>query len=333
MDSPPEKRPKHRASTAAVERAEPIGTEEEEVVEGARGGGAERTSPPRPQPTVVPTHIQIVGLRADGAPPVVLASNQLHGNRQLLLDTPAAVGLYIRPLRRPTSTAVTVAWRLHNGKQFPDVAAVAPSSPTLLLGRVYPSLRHALVSLLLWSLGGMTGALSYRVSEADGFPDFVVENAELLGGPARGSSGVTGERNPDIPGIRSVGRLAVHLLPQEPSHAQLVSLSKDVVGGDFGAAVLLVGSLRPGGAGGPLAPPQIHPGRPPPTGKKNTGVVGGRPPPPRHTAGRHGAAGRRCGRPPAALGGAARLVPLRPGSTVRPGWAPPPCRTGGWSSR
>jgi hypothetical protein len=63
--------------------------------------------------------------------------------------------------------------------------SIAPASPTLLMGRVYPSLRHALVSLLLWSLGGMTGALVYHVSDKDGFPNIVLENAELLGGPAR----------------------------------------------------------------------------------------------------------------------------------------------------
>lgn len=147
-------------------------------------GNNTTTEPTRANPDA---HLQILGLLPDGAS-LRLTSQQLRGNRQLLLSTPDAVSLYIRPNKRPIAGTgnhpVTVAWRLHNGKQFPDVAAIAPSSPTLLLGRtprgtlpcrngngrrriprqpVYPSLRHALVSLLLWSLGGMTGALVYHV--------------------------------------------------------------------------------------------------------------------------------------------------------------------------
>ena len=123
--------------------------------------------------------------------PVVLASSQLHGNRMLLLNNTESVQLHIRPMKRSCvchakghvhgleSTTKTLHRRRLPGvcmqvgtypwMQVTHADPVDPSyprwptghQPTIFQDRVYNHIQHGLISLLLWSLGGLSHSVQY----------------------------------------------------------------------------------------------------------------------------------------------------------------------------
>lgn len=207
--------------------------------------------PPDP-PTSV---IQMLGL-GDG--PIVLASNQLHGNRTLLLTNPETIRLDIRPIKRPlaptTGGSASLVWRQHTGKQFPEPDV---PSPTLFQDCVYGTLQQALLAFLLWTCGGATGLTKWTAnpSGSTGFPHFVLKNAVHVGITTRSS---TNQTEPDIDTEENI---ALHLLHSEPGSGSdtlllcvgiclrpttLVALAQQLVDLDpvVQACMVLVGSLR-----------------------------------------------------------------------------------------
>lgn len=194
--------------------------------------------------------IQILGL---GDAPVVLKLSQLHGNRSLLLTQPDNVRLEVRAAKRNAAAAAleappTPVWRPYTGRQYPEGDA---ATPTLFGGRVYSTFQHALLGLLLWSGGGLTGSVSMLPypNGTDRFPHFVITEADSV----LPASVFQADDPPQGKG------LAVHLLAQEPGPSVLASLASELGSTPcvppLWGCMVLIGALRPSsnhhaGAGG-----------------------------------------------------------------------------------
>ena len=175
--------------------------------------------------------IRLLGV---GDQPIVLSPDQLRGNRSLLLSNPAAVRLDIRQQKRTNRDADTPPeWRVHRGKSLPE--ADNPS-PTVFQNVVYATYQHAMLALLLWTGGGMTGAFQVRHYPRGplSFPHFVVDNHSnmVAGGPAHDEDDSRG--------------MAIHLLHQEPGPSTMAALASSMleVAPPLAGCVLLVGTLR-----------------------------------------------------------------------------------------
>lgn len=173
--------------------------------------------------------VQLIGLPSVG--PVSLPGDRIHGDRRLLVDHPEIVHLYIRKnrVRHPAKKGAPL-WRPFVGKALPDPTQ---ASPTIFNGSVYHSLQDAFLACVLWFGGGATGALEYSFYPrgAKAFPTVQLAEAEAVGLCAPVSS----DRS-----------LALHFLPEEPSHQGYRALGEGMRQAGLERCLLLVGQIRPG---------------------------------------------------------------------------------------
>ena len=177
------------------------------------------------KPSPMPNEVQLLGLPSVG--PVTLSGDHVHGSRNLLLENPESVHLYIRTKqigqKRPASRGPR--WRAFTGKLIP---VAGRRSPTVFNGTVHGSLQEALLACLLWFAGGATKALQYtfRPLGPDSFPMLQIEDGADVG--------------------LSSGSLSVHLLATEPSHAEYRQLGQTMLATKIDRCMLLYGQLQTG---------------------------------------------------------------------------------------
>lgn len=105
----------------------------------------------------------------------------------------------------------------------------------------------ALLACLLWSCGGVTGALNYSFYPHGGPcrdpapPTVLLQTSPLSPSPA----------DPEEP-------LALHMMVSEPSHSQLLDLAAALRGHGHRRCMVLIGALRPVGTRRPSDAPQLR---------------------------------------------------------------------------
>lgn len=184
----------------------------------------------------------ITGLLPDDAA-ITLNIKQIIGNRGLLTEDPDNVRLIVRSTKRTRSGSgshhrLALPWKTYNGKIFPD--GQTPST-TVFGNHVFGTFQDAMFAFLLWIHGGATGGLRYDLHPHN----------------KRGGAGrfpLVALHHPDRIGIHMGGdddgghhrRLAVFLLPTEPSHTVLRRCVATLLADPgFGDGMILIGTLRP----------------------------------------------------------------------------------------
>ena len=198
--------------------------------------------------------IQLLGVNGNG-PPVVLASTRVHGDRQLLRDHPDLVHLYIRKGtgKRLGKRKADTVWRLldwlaaacalcspgTSGRQMKSGDTAQPS-PTVFRDGAYGTLQHALLACLLWFSGGSSSLrYTFYPQGVQNFPVLHVSSGSAVG-------------------IPDGGELDLHLLSEEPTHRDLLSIGAALRERGVPRCLVLVGTLQPVLGGAVAVRPQLR---------------------------------------------------------------------------
>jgi len=119
-------------------------------------------------------------------------------------------------------------WSIMKGGKYPSTET---GSTTIYRDAVYATVYHAFLSCVLWYAGGVTGVIEYDFYPLgkDVFPHLSLKNPHALG----------------LPFDSTVDTIAMHYLPMEPTHGQLLKFGQQLRDAGYTGCVLLVGDILP----------------------------------------------------------------------------------------
>lgn len=151
-------------------------------------------------------------------------------NRNLLIEDPTNVRLIVRSTKRTRGhQRLALPWKPYNGKLIPD--GDTPST-TIFGDFVFCNYQDAMFAFLLWIYGGATGGLQYELcpNKRGRLPLVAIQHPQDIG----------------VPMGTDARRLAIFLMPSEPSHTVLRRCAECLLENDaYGDGMILIGTLRP----------------------------------------------------------------------------------------